>query len=177
MVAVKVWLAGEGPSEIGDRDTGGERVGVLEGLLRRVEARGWIVDRASRWKDIRKYQAGSALRGAGDDRSVQRLVLRAYEAGCGGTAWPCIEGWVLALAGVKHTDEMSRPRCDRELAQRSIASGHAAVEAFVEIVEDADLNALPNGCGSLVGWLERARSVLPRAVHGSAADPARRDGA
>lgn len=37
MVAVKVWLAGEGPSEIGNRDTGGDRVGVLEALLRRIE--------------------------------------------------------------------------------------------------------------------------------------------
>jgi hypothetical protein len=37
VVAVKVWLAGEGPSEIGNRDTGGDRVGVLEALLRRIE--------------------------------------------------------------------------------------------------------------------------------------------
>jgi hypothetical protein len=206
MVAVKMWLAGEGPSEIGDRHMGGERVGVLEALLRRVEAKGWTVDRASLWKDIRKFTAGGALRGAGDDRSVQRLVLHAYEAGCevvafsrdrdsdpdrnsaieqgiaaatatwpdigvvGGIARPCIEGWVLALAGTKNTDEMSRPRCDLELEARSIESGHGSVEAFVEIVEEADLASLPNGCDSLITWLDRARAVLPRAIHGSAAD-------
>jgi len=205
MVAVKVWLAGEGPSEIGNRDIGGERAGVLEALLRRVEATGWVVDRASIWKKIRKFEAGAALRGAGDDRSVQRLVLHAYEAGCevvafsrdrdsdpdrdaaiergiaaakaawpeigviGGVARPCIEGWVLAIAGVKDTDEMSRPRCERELTQRSIQKGHDAVAAFVELVEGASLSALPSGCDSLTVWLERARSVLGRAVHGSVA--------
>ncbi len=209
MVAVKVWLAGEGPSEIGDRDSGGERPGVLESLLRRIEAKGWVVDRATRWKQIRKFEAGRALRGAGDDRSVQRLVLHAYEAGCevvafsrdqdsergrdaviergiaeairayphvgviGGIARPCIEGWVLALDGVKGTDEMSRPKCDRELELKSIQSGHGAVDAFVAIVEQGDLGSLPGGCASLVTWLDRARAVLPRAIHGSAADSGR----
>lgn len=209
MVAVKVWLAGEGPSEIGDRDSGGEHPGVLEALLRRIEATGWVIDRATRWKQIRKFEAGRALRGAGDDRSVQRLVLHAHEAGCevvafsrdqdserdrdaviergiaeasrnhphvgviGGIARPCIEGWVLALAGVKDTDEMSRPRCDRELERMSIKLGHAAVDAFVAIVDQADLGSLPAGGGSLVTWLDRAREVLPRAIHGTAADPGR----
>jgi hypothetical protein len=213
VVAVKVWLAGEGPSEIGDRDSGGERVGVLEALLRRIEAAGWVVDRATRWKHIRKFEAGRALRGAGDDRSVQRLVLHAYEAGCevvafsrdrdsdpdreatlergieaasrdypgvgviGGIARPSIEGWVLALAGTKDTDEMSRPRCDRELELHSIQMGHDAVAAFVAIVERADLGSLPDGCDSLVTWLERARAVLPRTIHGSAVDPGARGGA
>ena len=209
MVAVKVWLAGEGPSEIGNRDTGGERVGVLEVLLRRVELTGWVVDRASIWKKIRKFEAGGALRGRGDDRSVQRLVFHANEAGCevvafsrdrdsdpdrdtaieqgiaaaaaaypnvgviGGIARPCIEGWVLALSGAKNTDEMSRPRCEHELEDRSIKKGHDAVAAFVAIVAIARLEALPNGCASLVTWLDRARTILGLAVHGSAADPDR----
>lgn len=203
MVAVKVWLAGEGPSEIGNRDTGGDRVGALEALLRRIEPAGWRVDRASLWKSIRKYKAGRALEGAGDDRSVQRLVLFAYEAGCevvafsrdrdsdpgrtdaiergiaaaiasypgigviGGIARPCIEGWILALAGVKGTDEMSRPRCDRELANRELLADEPAVEAFVAVVERADLGALPNGCDSLAAWLARARAVLTAAIHGT----------
>lgn len=203
MVAVKVWLAGEGPSEIGDRDIGGERVGVLEALLRWVEPTGWVVDRASLWKRIRRYEAGRALRGAGDDRSVQRLVQLAFEAGCevvafsrdrdsdpdradaiergiaaavaarpeigviGGIARPCIEGWILALAGVKQTDAMSRPRCDRELADRKLLGDEPAVEAFVAIVERADLGAPPEGCSSLTDWLARARAVLPVAVHGA----------
>jgi hypothetical protein len=207
MVAVKVWLAGEGPSEIGNRETGGERVGVLEALLRRIEPTGWVVDRASIWKDIRKYKAGSALRGAGDDRSIQRLVLFAYEAGCevvafsrdrdsdperettikdglaavtaaypsvgviGGLAKPCIEGWVLALAGVKQTEAMSRPRCDSELANRDLLAAEPAVEAFVAIVDRANLDALPNGCDSLTTWLARARAVLSPAVHGVPAHP------
>lgn len=198
MVAVKVWLAGEGPSEIGDRDIGGERRGVLEALLVRVEPAGWIVDRATLWKKIRKFEAGAALRGAGDDRSVQRLVLFASEAGCevvafsrdrdsdpdrtatlergiaaarqaypevgiiGGIAAPCIEGWILALAGVKGTDAMSRRRCDDELEHHAIP---IHVEGFVAVVEAADLAAL--AAGSLATWLARARDVLPRAIHGN----------
>jgi hypothetical protein len=79
--------------------------------------------------------------------------------------------------GVKDTDEMSRPRCDRELEQRAIQSGHDATASFVSIALRADLGSLPNGCGSLVTWLTRARAVLPRAVHGSAADPGGRGGA
>ncbi len=79
----------------------------------------------------------------------------------GGVARPCIEGWVLALAGVKDTDEMSRPRCERELPQRAIQKGHDAVVAFVELVEGASLNALPSGCDSLTVWIERG-ALRPR---------------
>jgi hypothetical protein len=48
-----------------------------------------------------------------------------------------------------------------------LAADEPAVEAFVAIVERADLGALPNGCESLAVWLARARAVLPPAIHGT----------
>ncbi len=82
---VKVWLGGEGPSEIGDRDRpGGERVGAIEALLRKIEAEGWAVAGAVRWQHIRKFVVGAA-RGPGnhgDIHSVAGLLNMAYEAEC-----------------------------------------------------------------------------------------------
>ena len=80
---VKVWLGGEGPNELGDRDyPGGERPGVVEALLRRMRERGWVVDGATRWRDIRKYRVGAGISGHADGRNVLGLVFTAYEAGC-----------------------------------------------------------------------------------------------
>jgi hypothetical protein len=85
MVAVKVWLSGEGASDLGDRDkSNGQRQGSLEALLLRAEPRGWSVGGAIQWMAIRKYQAGAA-RGKfahEDERNVRKLALIAKEAGC-----------------------------------------------------------------------------------------------
>ncbi len=74
MVAVKVWLAGEGRARSATEISGVS--GPVSSKLCSGASRlaGWVVDRASIWKKIRKFEAGAALRGAGDDRSVQRLV-------------------------------------------------------------------------------------------------------
>jgi len=48
MVAVKVWLGGEGPCELGTRADGGEEPGVIEALLVRLEPSGWGIDGAQR---------------------------------------------------------------------------------------------------------------------------------
>ena len=81
---VKVWLGGDGPSEVGDRDRGGDRVGALEALLRRVEPDGWRVAGATQWRFIRKFRVGAAVGNDthGDIRNVAGLVNEAYEAGC-----------------------------------------------------------------------------------------------
>ena len=56
MVAVKVWLGGEGPSELGTRADGGDDPGVIEALLLKVEpSGGWITTARTR--------LGRALRG------------------------------------------------------------------------------------------------------------------
>jgi hypothetical protein len=61
-----------------------ERVGALEALLLRVEPTGWRVTGATRWKNIRKYTAGSARgdHSHGDVRNVLGLVLQAFENAC-----------------------------------------------------------------------------------------------
>jgi hypothetical protein len=208
MVAVKVWLGGEGPSELGDRDHGGTRVGALEALLLRIEPTGWRVAGAVRWRSIRKYRAGVARADVahGDVRNVMGLVLQAYEAGCevvafcrdvdadagraqairegieqaeaifapptfraapaiiGGVAKPALEGWILALRGRRDTDELSRSKANAELDALGLGGKHA--EAYVEIIEQADLAKLPPGCPSLADWIERAQRVLQHAVRG-----------
>jgi hypothetical protein len=91
---VKVWLGGEGPSEIGNRATpegltDGERVGTIEALLRRVEPSGWRVAGATPWVRLTKYQVGAAIgrTGHGDERNVLRLVNHAFEQGCEAVAF------------------------------------------------------------------------------------------
>lgn len=172
MVAVKVWLGGEGPCEIGTRGDGGDQPGVLEALLLRLEPAGWIVGGAERWQYIRKYRAGSALRAGRNHEDIHNVVglaLMAWEAACevvafardtdadrerataieqgiaaaaglfpmlvvvGGVARPAIEGWILALLGVRDTDGMSRQRTLDELAARDIDEKSPA--AYVCVVE------------------------------------------
>ncbi len=203
MVAVKVWLGGEGPSELGTRADGGDEPGVIEALLLKVEPTGWIVDGALRWKHIRKYRAGHAARGGDnheDLHNVLGLALIAWEAGCevlgfardvdadnrradavvrgsalaserfpmlvviGGVARPAIEGWVLALLGVRDSDAMSRTRALEFLRARAIEEKKAS--AYVEIVNAAELDSLPVGCDSLAGWSSTARTHLGRALRG-----------
>jgi len=204
MEAVKVWLGGEGPCELGTRTDGGDEPGVIEALLLRVEPKGWIVEGAQRWKYIRKYRAGHAARGGRnheDLHNVLGLALKAKDVGCkvlaftrdvdaddrradaiargialagelfpalvivGGVACPAIEGWMLALLGVRDSDAMSRVRTLELLRDREIEKKNA--DAYVEIVNAADLAHLPVGCGSLTDWLSTARTQLGRVLRGS----------
>lgn len=200
---VKVWLGGDGPSEVGDRDRGGERVGALEALLRRVEPAGWRVAGATQWRMIRKFRVGAAVGNDthGDIRNVAGLVNEAYEAGCevvafardvdaeparvavvsravayavalfpnvavvGGCAVPALEGWILALVGVRDTEAMSRSRCTQLLAERDLGGKHA--EDYVAVIDGAELERLPPGCDELAAWLARARDVLARVIRGA----------
>ena len=83
----------------------------------------------------------------------------------GGSAKPAIEGWILALLGVPETDEMSRQRTVGELTARDIPDKNP--EAYVDIVDDADIGNLPRGCESLSSWLRLGREILREAVHGT----------
>lgn len=83
----QVWLSGEGPSELGDRDQPQhtwEREGALEALLRRVRQDGWQVRGATRWRALRKYQAGKARLATNhaDEQHARTLALIAKERGC-----------------------------------------------------------------------------------------------
>jgi len=203
-VQVKVWLGGEGPSEIGDRDlVGGERVGALEALLRKVEPSGWTLEGATRWSRIRKFRVSEAIGrdNHGDIHSIAGLAQVAFEAGCevvafsrdvdadehradaiadgiaharakvpmvaiiGGPAIPALEGWILALLGVRDTEDKSRDRCNQLLAARDLDGKHA--EDYVAVIEDADLDKIPPGSDALVAWLTLARDLLGTAIRGA----------
>ncbi len=83
----------------------------------------------------------------------------------GGPAKPALEGWVLALHGVRDTDDMSRPRTRDLLVERGIEP--KKTDGYVEVIDKADLGALPPGCESLRRWLDRAKQ-LTVLVHGVA---------
>jgi hypothetical protein len=205
---VKVWIGGEGPCDIGDRDRpGGHRVGAIEALLLRIEPKGWSVAGATIWRRIRKFTVGTA-RGRhnhGDIHSIAGLVNEAYEAGCelvafsrdvdaevdgrasairrgiddaqklfplvaiiGGPAIPAIEGWILALLGVRDSETMSRERANRELAVLGI--GVKYTEDYVAVIESRSLELLPPGSTELDSWIKRARSVLGDAIRGTSVE-------
>lgn len=98
------------------------------------------------------------------ERATQIIKAPAPIAIVGGPAKPAIEGWILAWSGVRDSDAMSRPRCDECLRQQSITSSTAS---FVDVVQHADLAALPPGCDSLRTWLDRAKR-LSVVIHGVA---------
>lgn len=82
---MKIFLAGEGPNEIGNRAAHAAyrteaRPGVLEVLLRRVQPEGWEVGAARVWTSIRKYRVGKASHN--DTHNVLGIALDAIEAGC-----------------------------------------------------------------------------------------------
>lgn len=98
------------------------------------------------------------------EKAAQIIKLPAPIAIIGGVARPAIEGWILALSGIRDSDDMSRPRCAQCMTDHAIES---STESFVRIVGQARLDQLPPGCDSLRTWLDRAKQ-LPVVVHGVA---------
>jgi hypothetical protein len=203
MASVKVWLGGEGPNEIGDRNrNGGTRRGALEALLLRLEEAGWEVAGGAQWKSLRRYRAGAARGKVSheDERNVIKLALQAKERGCevvafsrdvdvdhrreeavdegiekaqaayeglaiiGGVAKPAIEGWILALHGIRDTDRLSRAKAKTALEEQDVSL--KSTEDYVAVAETADLEKLPSGCDSLCTWIRRAREELGAAIRG-----------
>lgn len=80
----------------------------------------------------------------------------------GGVAVPTLEGWILAILGVRGTPQMSPKRASEELAQRGVAPKDGA--AMVAIIEAADLDAIAVDAVTLAAWVARARAVLPAKV-------------
>jgi len=84
---MKVFLAGEGPGELGrwfnDPSYRADvtDIGALEALLRRIRADGWQVEGALQWKRITKYRRGRELHAA-ELLNVLGVALEASEAGC-----------------------------------------------------------------------------------------------
>jgi hypothetical protein len=87
----------------------------------------------------------------------------------GGVAKPAVEGWILALRGVRDTDAMSRSRTLELLG--SFAIDPKSTAHYVDAVDAATLGPPPTfgldpGTESLQSWLATAHRVLTRIVHG-----------
>lgn len=84
---IEVFLAGEGPNELGgwckEREYRDEHPnsGVLEALARQVAPSGWQVRDAIQWKSIRKLAVGTKGKGA-ERKAVLAAQLHAKERGC-----------------------------------------------------------------------------------------------
>lgn len=159
--------------------------GILHALVRRLRTEHVVVD-AWRWRDVRKFRAGK--HDAAEMQTVLGLALRAEELGCnalvfvrdrdrdaereadvergleaarrfdvqlvGGTANEEIEAWLLAMKGERrselHADAKAVLRVRHEIADRT---------AKMEVVETANLEAIPDDCESLRRWLARAKAL------------------
>ncbi|MEO5729930.1 MAG: hypothetical protein ABI134_25640 [Byssovorax sp.] len=88
---IHVFLAGEGPNELGafgkeesfqpaSEKERRNSPGVLEALLRHVQADGWEVAGGIRWQNIRKLQVGVGKKG--EEASVHRAFHHAKKRGC-----------------------------------------------------------------------------------------------
>jgi hypothetical protein len=80
----------------------------------------------------------------------------------GGVAKPAIEGWILALRGVRDTDVMSRTRAAAHLAEHQIDSKSTA--HYIDVIEKAELGesphfGLPSGTESLHLACDRPRGL------------------
>lgn len=80
----------------------------------------------------------------------------------GGVVIPTMEGWILALLARRKTDSLSPVRAAKDLQDLGIAEKDTA--AMVKVVDDANLDAVPNDAMSLHQWLNRAREVMARHV-------------
>jgi hypothetical protein len=80
----------------------------------------------------------------------------------GGVAVPTLEGWILALLGVRRTEDMAPKRAAETLAQHGVAPKDGT--AMVRVVEESNLAQLPSDAASLRLWLSRAETILPRDV-------------
>jgi hypothetical protein len=105
--------------------------------------------------------------------AIQRGIDYAQErvprvAIIGGPAKPAIEGWILALLGVRDSEKMSRERANRELAQRGTSLKQP--EDYVAVIELRSFETLPPGSTALQTWIKRAKSVLGDAIRGAAAE-------
>lgn len=80
----------------------------------------------------------------------------------GGVAIPTLEGWILALLGERATESLTPHQAEHTLSNRGITAKDG--RAMVVVVEDADLDRLPDDAVSLAAWLTQVRAVLPPRV-------------
>jgi hypothetical protein len=181
---VKVFLGGEGASELGSE---GKR-GVVEALFAKATGETHDFVGTKRWKDIRKFKSGDKR--SPETRNVLGLVLAAKEAGAEVVAFtrdrdadgdreahieaaieeapgvltvaPKIVGAVAVemleswiLALQCHAKSESIPRSKVKDTLR--ATGVISTAQMVGAIDSADLDKLPADATSLQKWITRAQ--------------------
>ncbi|MFC1654644.1 hypothetical protein ACFL2F_02460 [Myxococcota bacterium] len=76
----------------------------------------------------------------------------------GGVAIKRLESWIVALSGTHRSEQMGKQRVRERLADLGIPQKNTA--AMVELVEDAEMEHIPNDAYSLRRWLGRAMEAL-----------------
>lgn len=76
----------------------------------------------------------------------------------GGTAIPVLEGWILAVRGVRGTEQMSKVKAQSLLVASGITQKETS--AMVEAIESMDPDMLPTDAVSLQSWLALAHDAL-----------------
>jgi hypothetical protein len=194
----KVFLAGEGSNELGGWankiEYRTEEPGILEILLRKVKAEGWMICGAKTWKEIKKYRAGEHR--SAEERNILGICYEAQKNGydvitfsrdsdgnrervadiqkgiqsatllwsdrlgiIGGCAIPCIEGWILAIAGIKDTESSSRTKIETRIIELGIHLKNTT--EMVAKIEECGIDAIAADAHSLISWIETARDKLP----------------
>jgi len=110
-------------------------------------------------ESLRKREIDNALASLGELGLAKEY---GYElAVVGGTPLPNLEGWILCLLGRPNTDQMSKARAARDLAEASVALKSNA--DYLAVVETC---TLPSGAGSLPEWLALAETTFRRLIDG-----------
>jgi hypothetical protein len=195
---MKVFVAGEGSDEIGDfvHDPTYRRPecegGILEALLRRSRAVGWVIADGCPWRRVRKFAFGRDLHGR-EFRNVLGIVDQAAEAGCDIVAFvrdrdgeidrqAAIEiaiaevarlGLNVAVIGgvAVETVDAWILACLGEVSSEDVRDPKSVLQTRfglskgaekVEVIANANLGAVPTDARSLNIWRERAKTVLER---------------
>lgn len=90
---------------------------------------------------------------------VAQIFARPPEV-VGAVAVPLLEGWILALLRVRRTEELAPKRAEEDLIAKGVPAKDR--EAMVRVIEEADLDQLPDAAASLRLWLTRAAALSPR---------------
>ncbi len=120
---MKVLLAGEGPTELGDwfkepaYRSSPCAPGVVETLARSVADGDWTVVDAMPWRSIRKYRSGGHRQA--ETKNVLGMVLSARENGCG------------AVLFVRDRDRSTEREADVEAGIRDAAVNHDLADVRV----------------------------------------------
>lgn len=76
----------------------------------------------------------------------------------GAAAVPVLEGWILALLGERGTEALGKAAAQRRMVEKGVEEKNT--RAMVEVVADADMQAIPKDAASLHRWLNRANAAL-----------------